>query len=279
METSIGPGGQEALRHRGGSVFRALSSGTIRLGDAYDPREGQRSSGRSTWLMPWPICLLPLLMSKATIRGLAASGSASFSGHLLALDLDGDGAALGGGQLRAVGLGGLLLGDRRAGDDVVEQDGLDRVDVGDRGQRREGLLLGLRRLPGQGLHQRAERLHRWAGTPSPASCPGSGSSPGSSASPSARPTRRRRGCRSRPTSCRTCDRPRPAPWPGSCCRAWCCAGAASAGAARPDRARAPATAAVAVVVMMRFLMVFLSEGICGGDLRWNNQEADAGVPA
>lgn len=34
METSIGPGGQEALRHRGGSVFRALSSGTIRLGDA-----------------------------------------------------------------------------------------------------------------------------------------------------------------------------------------------------------------------------------------------------
>jgi MOSC domain-containing protein YiiM len=33
MESSVGPGGQEALRHRGGSVFRALTSGTIRLGD------------------------------------------------------------------------------------------------------------------------------------------------------------------------------------------------------------------------------------------------------
>lgn len=33
METSIGPGGQEALRRRGGSAFRALSSGTIRVGD------------------------------------------------------------------------------------------------------------------------------------------------------------------------------------------------------------------------------------------------------
>ncbi|MEP9365669.1 MOSC domain-containing protein [Nocardioides sp. CN2-186] len=37
METSIGPGGQEALRHRGGSVFRALSSGRIRRGDAVRP--------------------------------------------------------------------------------------------------------------------------------------------------------------------------------------------------------------------------------------------------
>ena len=33
MEASIGPGGQEALRRRGGAVFRALSSGTIRVGD------------------------------------------------------------------------------------------------------------------------------------------------------------------------------------------------------------------------------------------------------
>ena len=34
METSIGPGGRAALRRRGGTAFRALSSGTIRLGDA-----------------------------------------------------------------------------------------------------------------------------------------------------------------------------------------------------------------------------------------------------
>lgn len=33
MERSIGPGGRTALRRRGGTVFRALSSGTIRLGD------------------------------------------------------------------------------------------------------------------------------------------------------------------------------------------------------------------------------------------------------
>jgi MOSC domain-containing protein YiiM len=33
METSVGPGAQEALRRRGGSAFRALSSGAIRLGD------------------------------------------------------------------------------------------------------------------------------------------------------------------------------------------------------------------------------------------------------
>jgi MOSC domain-containing protein YiiM len=33
METSIGPGGRAALRRRGGTAFRALSSGTIRLGD------------------------------------------------------------------------------------------------------------------------------------------------------------------------------------------------------------------------------------------------------
>jgi MOSC domain-containing protein YiiM len=33
METSVGPGGRAALRRRGGTAFRALSSGTIRTGD------------------------------------------------------------------------------------------------------------------------------------------------------------------------------------------------------------------------------------------------------
>ncbi|GGO69584.1 MOSC domain-containing protein [Nocardioides deserti] len=33
METSMGPGGAAALRRRGGSILRALSSGTIRVGD------------------------------------------------------------------------------------------------------------------------------------------------------------------------------------------------------------------------------------------------------
>lgn len=33
METSMGPGGAAALRRRGGAIFRALTSGTIRLGD------------------------------------------------------------------------------------------------------------------------------------------------------------------------------------------------------------------------------------------------------
>ena len=42
METSIGPGGQEALRHRGGSVFRALASGTIRVGDPVVSWPGDR---------------------------------------------------------------------------------------------------------------------------------------------------------------------------------------------------------------------------------------------
>jgi MOSC domain-containing protein YiiM len=37
METSIGPGGRTALRRRGGTAFRALSSGTIRLGDPVRP--------------------------------------------------------------------------------------------------------------------------------------------------------------------------------------------------------------------------------------------------
>ncbi|WP_216656569.1 MOSC domain-containing protein [Nocardioides marmotae] len=33
METSMGPGGAAALRRRGGSILRALTSGAIRLGD------------------------------------------------------------------------------------------------------------------------------------------------------------------------------------------------------------------------------------------------------
>ncbi|MDN4173063.1 MOSC domain-containing protein [Nocardioides sp. SOB77] len=33
METSMGPGGAAALRRRGGSILRALTSGTIRVGD------------------------------------------------------------------------------------------------------------------------------------------------------------------------------------------------------------------------------------------------------
>ncbi|WP_345523218.1 MOSC domain-containing protein [Nocardioides conyzicola] len=37
METSIGPGGRAALRRRGGTAFRALSSGTIRVGDPVRP--------------------------------------------------------------------------------------------------------------------------------------------------------------------------------------------------------------------------------------------------
>ncbi|WP_200945124.1 MULTISPECIES: MOSC domain-containing protein [unclassified Nocardioides] len=37
METSIGPGGRVALRRRGGTAFRALSSGTIRVGDPVRP--------------------------------------------------------------------------------------------------------------------------------------------------------------------------------------------------------------------------------------------------
>jgi MOSC domain-containing protein YiiM len=37
LESSVGPGAQEALRRRGGSVLRALSSGTIRVGDPVLP--------------------------------------------------------------------------------------------------------------------------------------------------------------------------------------------------------------------------------------------------
>lgn len=33
LDRSVGPGAQEALRRRAGSVFRALSSGPIRIGD------------------------------------------------------------------------------------------------------------------------------------------------------------------------------------------------------------------------------------------------------
>jgi MOSC domain-containing protein YiiM len=37
LESSVGPGAQEALRRRGGSVLRAVSSGTIRVGDPVLP--------------------------------------------------------------------------------------------------------------------------------------------------------------------------------------------------------------------------------------------------
>ena len=43
LDDTIGPGAQEALRRRGGSVCRVLDSGTIRVGDAVDlavPRNG-----------------------------------------------------------------------------------------------------------------------------------------------------------------------------------------------------------------------------------------------
>ena len=37
MEETLGPGGRTALRRRGGSVFRALTSGVVRVGDGYRP--------------------------------------------------------------------------------------------------------------------------------------------------------------------------------------------------------------------------------------------------
>jgi MOSC domain-containing protein YiiM len=37
MEDTLGPGGAAALRRRGGSVFRALSGGVVRVGDGYRP--------------------------------------------------------------------------------------------------------------------------------------------------------------------------------------------------------------------------------------------------
>lgn len=39
LEDSIGPGGAAALRRRGGSCFRVLASGTIRVGDRVEVRE------------------------------------------------------------------------------------------------------------------------------------------------------------------------------------------------------------------------------------------------
>ena len=36
LDDTIGPGAQHALRHRGGSVFRVLESGHIRVGDPAD---------------------------------------------------------------------------------------------------------------------------------------------------------------------------------------------------------------------------------------------------
>ena len=37
LDDTIGRGAQEALRHRGGSVFRVLEGGLIRVGDAVEP--------------------------------------------------------------------------------------------------------------------------------------------------------------------------------------------------------------------------------------------------
>jgi MOSC domain-containing protein YiiM len=36
LDDTIGPGAQEALRRRAGSVCRVLASGTVRVGDAVD---------------------------------------------------------------------------------------------------------------------------------------------------------------------------------------------------------------------------------------------------
>ena len=37
LDDTIGVGAQHALRHRGGSVFRVLESGPIRVDDAVEP--------------------------------------------------------------------------------------------------------------------------------------------------------------------------------------------------------------------------------------------------
>ena len=37
LDDTIGVGAQHALRHRGGSVFRVLESGAIRVGDEVQP--------------------------------------------------------------------------------------------------------------------------------------------------------------------------------------------------------------------------------------------------
>lgn len=40
LDDTLGPGAQEALRRRAGTVFRVLESGTIRVGDAVVAEEG-----------------------------------------------------------------------------------------------------------------------------------------------------------------------------------------------------------------------------------------------
>ena len=110
--------------------------------------------------MPCAICLLPLLMfSRAGI----VNGSTSVGVEVLQPDLagrrgehvHGDLAALRRRELGTVGGQRLLRSDRRTGDDVVEQDGLDRVDA-ERGDRGEQLPLVDDPLPGQVVGKDAE---------------------------------------------------------------------------------------------------------------------------
>jgi MOSC domain-containing protein YiiM len=48
LDDTIGRGAQEALRHRGGSVFRVLEGGTIRVGDAVLVEAAQARATTST---------------------------------------------------------------------------------------------------------------------------------------------------------------------------------------------------------------------------------------
>jgi MOSC domain-containing protein YiiM len=48
LDDTIGRGAQEALRHRGGSVFRVLEGGTIRVGDAVEPQARATTSSTTS---------------------------------------------------------------------------------------------------------------------------------------------------------------------------------------------------------------------------------------
>ena len=48
LDDTIGRGAQEALRHRGGTVFRVLEGGTIRLGDEAVPVPAEEPQARAT---------------------------------------------------------------------------------------------------------------------------------------------------------------------------------------------------------------------------------------